>query len=231
MRPLVLVIGCIAAPGSSPAWADLLVSYNSYHVDGNDAQWNGAGSWHAIPTPATRGAGLGLGTGARQFAARDVTTAQSLAFSDNDYVRFGFQLVESEQSAYSVTEFRATCGSLGAGSDGIQYQVWGYLPGQEPFPLHAPASMGVAGTRVEVALIGLPGNTVVRPGESAEFRMYFWGASQAQNTVAFFDGNADVADVVISGVAVPAPGQLAVLALGGALFLSRRPRRLVRMAD
>lgn len=228
MRPLVLVVGCVTGSGCLPAGAELLVAYNSLGVSGDDPQWNGSGSWHAIPTPATRGAGLSPGTGGRQFAARGVTTAQSLAFADEDYVRFGFQLVPGAGSAFAVTGFHATCGALGTGSDGIQYQVWGFLPGQEPFPLHAPASMGVAGTRVEVALTDMPANATLLPGESAEFRVYFWGAIQTNNTVAFFDGNSDEFDVVISGAAVPAPGQLVVLAAGGAASLLRRRSRVAR---
>lgn len=228
MRPLVLVVGCVTASGSLPAGADLLAAYNSYQVSGNAPQWNGSGSTHSIPTPATRGAGLALGTGRHQFAARGVTTSQALSFADEDYVRFGLQLSQSAGSAYAVTEFRAICGSLGAGSGGIQYQIWGFLPGQAPFPLHAAASMGLAGSRVEVALTELPANTVLLTGESAEFRMYCWGASQTENAVAFFDGNADVPDVVISGWAVPAPGQFALAAAGGAVLSSRRRRRGVR---
>ncbi len=153
-----------------------------------------------------------------------MATTSSLSLANNDYVRFGFTLNPSAGTEYAVTEFRATCGSFGVGSTGMQYQVWAFIPDQAPFPLHAPASMGAPASRVDILLVDLPGNAIVFPGQTAEFRVYFWGAAAAQNTIAFISyGNAQVPDTSISGIPIPGPGGLvAGVAMAGIGSLARR---------
>jgi MYXO-CTERM domain-containing protein len=217
----------VLAPFAS---AELLASYVTQGVSGNAAQWNGAGGFATTALPAVRGAGLGLAGGFNQFAATGVATTSSLSLANNDYVRFGFTLSPSAGAEYAVTEFRATCGSAGVGSTGMQYQVWAFLPDQAPFALHAPASMGPPASRVDILLGNLPGNAIVFPGQTAEFRVYFWGAAAAQNTIAFIsDGNAQVPDTSISGIPVPGPGGLlAAAGMAGVGAIRRRRVRVVR---
>lgn len=215
----------VLAPFAS---AELLASYVTQGVSGNAAQWNGAGGFATTALPAVRGAGLGLAGGLNQFAATGVATTSSLSLANNDYVRFGFTLSPSVGAEYAVTEFRATCGSFGAGSAGMQFQVWAFMPDQAPFSLHAPASMGAPGSRVDILLDDLPGNAIVFPGQTAEFRVYFWGAAAAQNGLAFIsDGNVQVPDTSISGIPVPGPGGLLAVAGMAGVWARGRRRGLV----
>lgn len=217
----VSLIACSVSAALAPsASAELLASYVTQGVSGSAAQWNGAGGFQTTALPAVRGAGLGLAGGFNQFAATGVATTSTLSLANNDYVRFGFTLSPSAGTEYAVTEFRATCGSFGVGSNGMQYQVWAFIPDQAPFPLHAPASMGAPASRVDILLGDLPGSAIVFPGQTAEFRVYFWGAAATQNGIAFIsDGNAQVPDTSISGVPVPGPGGMFVavgMAVAGA---------------
>lgn len=219
-------IACGALVAISPfASAELLASYVAQGVSGNAAQWNGAGGFQTTALPAVRGAGLGVAGGFNQFAATGVATTSALSLANNDYVRFGFTLSPAAGAEFAVTEFRATCGSFGSGSTGMQYQVWAILADQALFPLHAPASMGAPASRVDILLNPLPGNAIVFPGQTAEFRVYFWGAAATQGGIAFIsDGDAQVADTSISGIPVPGPGGLLAAAgmAGVASCLRRR---------
>jgi len=192
------------------AWAVVVASYSTQGVSGNTAAWNGAGSAETIALPAVRGAGLGLGGGLNQFTATGVATTPVLDLGLNDYVRFGFTLRQDAGAEYAVTSFRATCGSFGSGSVGMRYQVWGFFTDQEPFAITSGATVGST-TLIDVG--ALPGNAIVFPGQTAEIRVYFWGATGTQNGLAFIsDGNALTPDVEIGAVPVPAPAGVVVMA-------------------
>ena len=192
------------------AWAVVVASYSTQGVSGNTAAWNGAGSAETIALPAVRGAGLGLGGGLNQFTATGVATTPALDLGLNDYVRFGFTLRQDAGAEHAVTSFRATCGSFGSGSVGMRYQVWGFFTDQAPFAITPGAAVGST-TLIDVGV--LPGNAIVFPGQTAEIRVYFWGATGTQNGVAFIsDGNALTPDVEIGAVPVPAPAGVVVMA-------------------
>jgi hypothetical protein len=204
-----------------------LASYTTQGVSGNAAQWNGVGGFESTALPAVRGAGLGLAGGFNQFAATRISTSPELAVGENDYVRFGFTLNQSAGAEYAITQFRAACGSFSAGAAGMKYQVWGFFTNQAPFALHAPLPMNSPATTTLLNLTSLPGNAIVFPGETAEFRVYFWGAAGTQNGVAFIsDGNAATPDVEIWGMAVPTPAS-SLLAITACVGFARRRRRSV----
>ena len=220
---LPLVIACVSWPCAAATMT--LASYSTQGVSGNAAQWNGVGGFESTALPAVRGAGLGLAGGFNQFAATRISTSPNLVLADNDYIRFGFTLSQSAGAEHAITQFRAACGSFSAGAAGMKYQVWGFFTNQAPFALHAPLPMNAPATTTLINLTSLPGNAIVFPGQTAEFRVYFWGAAGTQNGVAFIsDGNAATPDVEISGVGVPTPGS-SMLVIAACGMVARRRRR------
>ena len=203
------------------------VSYNANGVSGNAPQWN-ASTWDFDCTPlsAIRGSGLGLAGGLNQFAAFGAATTPTLNTTNNDYVRFGFTLINAPSAEYLVTGFKASVGSFGAGSVGMQYQLWAYLPnaGQQLVPVSSPATMNAPSTNTPVNLTITNSGIIAFPNQTIELRMYFWGASTAQNGIAFTnaDDNATTPDVEIFAIPIPAPGSVAV---GAACALTSAWRR------
>lgn len=223
MRLLIGVTSCWAGPSAAAAIS--MASYTVQGVSGNAAKWNGVGGFESTVLPAVRGAGLGLAGGFNQFAATRISTSPDLVLGENDYFRFGFTLSQTAGAEYAITEFRAACGSFSAGAAGMKYQVWGFFTNQAPFALHTPLPMNAPATTTLINLTSMPGNAIVFPGETAEFRVYFWGATGTQNGVAFIsDGNAATPDVEISGVGVPTPGS-SMLVIAACGMVARRRRR------
>lgn len=203
------------------AEALIVATYSTQGLSGNASQWNGTGSFVSQVLPAVRGAGLGLGGGLNQFAATGVATTPTLNLANNEYVRFGFTLSFDAGAEFAITSFRASCGGIGMGSVGMQYQVWGFFTDQTPFPMHDPATLT---SNTLINLTSFSGNTIIFPGQTAEFRVYFWNAASTQNGIAFIsDGNPATPDVEFNAIPIPASSPIACLALASCA-LSRRRR-------
>jgi hypothetical protein len=221
-RHACVVIASAALALTAPALAGI-ANYNVAGLSGNAPQWNGTGSSDTTALPATRGTGLGTGGGLDQVTAINVATTPTLDLANNDYVRFGVTLGPSPSAEYVITGFRATVGSFGTGSTGMHYQLWAAINDQPLVALTSPTPMNAPATPTSITFNAFT-NLFILPGDTAEVRVYFWGASLAQNGIAFIDdGNASQPDVEIIGLPIPAPAAAALLA--ACAFTARRRRR------
>ena len=216
-----LIAALVAGAAVSAANAAVISSWNTTGLAGTEASLAGAGSTNVTALAATRGAGLSGNAGGNSLNASGWDDLGA-----NDYFQFGFSVASGFQVNLSSLSIGLRASGTGPGTVIFSYSTGGAftnLPATSTST--APGANFVNSVYNLSALTNLSGTVTfrLRAANSTSANGGSIGAAGTFRITNYFAASVDTGSFRFEGTTIPAPGALALVALGG-LVAGRRRR-------